>query len=530
MGSKKLQVWLPALFSLVMVLGMFIGYQLRETSGSSSFLSSNRKTSVQEVMDLIRTKYVDAVKIDSISELAIEELLTHLDPHSIYIPPTDVKSVNEDLMGNFQGIGVEFQMFDDTVNIVNVLKDGPSDKAGVQIGDKIILVNDTVKMAGVSIKPDAIRKYLRGGENSKVNVTFLRDGQLKKIEITRGNIPVSTIDAAYMIDATIGFIRINKFGDKTYEEFMQNLEKLQKRGMQQLILDLRGNGGGLMNEAVDIADEFLEGNKLIVYTEGNKAPRYEYKCKRDGLFEKGKLVVLVDETSASASEVLSGALQDWDRATIIGRRTFGKGLVQQQFQLGNGGAVRLTVSRYYSPLGRNIQKPYSNKSRKEYNEELIERYHDGEVVKGDSLKSKGPSFKTPAGRIVYGGGGITPDIFVGADTSFLNEQMASIYKKNSLSKFVYAYYLENKSYFKAFSSVESLVQKFVPSEKEWFRFNDFIKKDSLSLNKASIELKNDVLEQIQELMAKQLFKTEGYFEVMNKRDNIVQRAILVFKN
>jgi carboxyl-terminal processing protease len=530
MGSKKLQVWLPALFSLVMVVGMFIGYQLRETSGSSNFLNSSRKTSVQEVMDLIRTKYVDAVKIDSINELAIEDLLTHLDPHSVYIPPTDVKAVNEDLMGNFQGIGVEFQMFDDTVNIVNVLKDGPSDKAGVQIGDKIILVNDTVKLAGVSIKPDAIRKYLRGEDNSKVNITFFRDGQLKKIEITRGNIPVSTIDAAYMIDDSIGFIRINKFGDKTYEEFMQNLEKLQKKGMQQLILDLRGNGGGLMNEAVDIADEFLEGNKLIVYTEGNKAPRYEYKCKRDGLFEKGKLVVLIDETSASASEVLSGALQDWDRATIIGRRTFGKGLVQQQFQLGNGGALRLTVSRYYSPLGRNIQKPYFNKSRKEYNEEIIERYHDGEVVKGDSLKSKGPAFKTPAGRTVYGGGGITPDIFVAADTSFLNKQMAGIYKKNSMSKFVYTYFLENKTYFKAFSSVESLILQFVPSEKEWLRFNDFIKKDSLSLNKVAVEQKNYILKQIQELMVKQLFKTEGYFEAMNKKDNIVQRGLLAFKN
>lgn len=525
MGSKKLQVWLPALFSLVMVLGMFIGYQLRETSGSSSFLSSGRKTSVQEVMDLIRTKYVDAVKVDSISEVAIEELLTHLDPHSIYIPPTEVKAINDDLMGNFQGIGVEFQMFDDTVNIVNVLKDGPSEKAGVQIGDKIIAVNDTVKLAGVSMKADAIRKYLRGGINSKVNVTFLRDGQLKKIEITRGTIPVSTIDAAYMIDATVGFIRINKFGDRTYEEFMQNLEQLQKKGMQQLILDLRGNGGGLMNEAVDIADEFLEGNKLIVYTEGKNAPRYEYKCKRDGLFEKGKLVVLVDETSASASEVLSGALQDWDRATIIGRRTFGKGLVQQQFQLNNGGALRLTVSRYFSPLGRNIQKPYSNKSRKEYDEELLERYHDGEIVKGDSLKSKGPSFKTPGGRTVYGGGGIMPDIFVSADTGFLNNTMSALYKKNLVSKFVYNYFIQNKNNFKSYASADVLYQQFKPSEKEWNLFAAFVKKDSLSLSSINNSLKNELMHQMQELMAKQLFKTEGYFEIINKRDSAVLKAV-----
>lgn len=529
MSSKKLQIWLPILFSLVMVVGMFIGYNLREHSGNVSFLSSGKKGSVQEVMDLIRSKYVDDVKVDSIGELAIEEILTHLDPHSLYIPPVYVKTVNDDLMGNFQGIGVEFQMFDDTVNVINVMKDGPSEKAGILIGDKIIKVNDTIQLAGVKIKADDIRKYLRGEENSKVSITVLRNNQFKKIEITRGIIPVSTIDAAYLIEPTIGYIRINKFGEKTYEEFMENLEKLQKKQMKSLILDLRGNGGGLMNEAVDIADEFLNDNKLIVYTEGSKAPRFEYKCKRDGLFEEGKLVVLVDETSASASEVLSGALQDWDRATIIGRRTFGKGLVQQQFNLSNGGAVRLTVARYYSPLGRNIQKPYTNKSRKEYEEELTERYTDGELVKGDSLKFVTTSFKTPNGRIVYGGGGITPDVFVPVDTTLVVREMNKLYRKNTMGKFVYNYYTTRMPFFNQMKTSADFKNQYSVTDGDWKQLVEFAQKDSIQLSNVSGNSKQYLMNQFKSLLSKQLFRSEGYYEVSNASDSVVLKAISEIK-
>lgn len=525
MSSKKLQIWLPALFSLVMVLGMFIGYNLREHSGNVSFLSSGKKNSVQEVLDLIRNKYVDPVKVDSIGEFAIEELLTHLDPHSIYIPPIHVKAVNDDLSGNFQGIGVEFQVFDDTVNVINVIKNGPSEKAGVMMGDKIIKVNDSIVIAGVKIDADDIRKYLRGEENSKVNITVLRGNTLKKIEITRGNIPVSTIDAAYMIEPTIGFIRINKFGERTYEEFMENLEKLQKEKMQSLILDLRGNGGGLMNEAVDIADEFLSEDKLIVYTEGNKSSRYEYKCKRDGLFEKGKLTILVDETSASASEVLAGALQDWDRATIIGRRTFGKGLVQQQFGLSNGGALRLTVSRYFSPLGRNIQKPYTNKSRKEYEDELLERYSDGELVKGDSMKNVGPSFKTPAGRTVYGGGGITPDIFIAVDSSYLSDEVNTLFRKNTMSKFVYNYYIINQSILNKNKTAKEAINQINILKKDWDDLVYFANRDSLQLRNISLASQDYILKQFKALLVKQIFRNQGYFEAINKTDKAVLKAI-----
>jgi carboxyl-terminal processing protease len=348
---------------------------------------------------------------DSINQLAANELLSHLDPHSVYIPADKLKEVNEELMGNFQGIGVEFQILEDTVHVMHVVEGGPSEKAGLQVGDRMLKVDDSIQVAGKKISSDAIRKLLRGPADTKVNLQVLRGNEKKNVTITQGSDTVSPIDAVYMINAETGYLRINKFAERTYEAFMQGMEKLQKQGMKQLILDLRGNGGGLMKEATDIADEFLSEDKLIVYTEGEHVQRYNYKCKRDGIFETGKLEVLIDESTASASEVLAGALQDWDRATIIGRRSFGKGLVQQQFQLTDGSAVRLTIARYYSPLGRNIQKPYS-KGKALYEEELVERFHNGEVVKGDTSKPAGKAYKTPGGRTVYGGGGITPDVFV----------------------------------------------------------------------------------------------------------------------
>lgn len=354
MGNKKLQVWLPLLFAMIMVVGMVIGYQLKGKTLGNRFLSLNKRNSLQELVELIKSRYVDKLSPDSINQLAAGQLLSLLDPHSVYIPAMDLKEVNEELMGNFQGIGVEFQLFNDTLNVMNVMEGGPAARANVQVGDKFIKVNDSITIAGKKLRADDVRKLLRGAMNTNVKVQVLRGNETVDITITRGTIMVPTVDAAYMIEAGTGYIRINKFGERTYEEFMQSLEKLQKQGMKQLVLDLRGNGGGLLKEATDIADEFLSGDKMIVYTEGSHVPRFEYHCKRDGLFETGKLVVLIDETSASASEVLSGALQDWDRATIVGRRSFGKGLVQQQFQLSDGSAVRLTVARYFTPDRKSV--------------------------------------------------------------------------------------------------------------------------------------------------------------------------------
>ena len=529
MGSKKLQVWLPLLLAVIMTVGMWLGYQLREnTSGASGFSTNTRSNSLQEILNLVQNKYVDTVSIDSLKETAINEMLAHLDPHSVYIPARELQEVNEDMQGNFMGIGVEFQIFNDTVNIVNVIEDGPSFKAGVQVGDKIIKVNDTSLIAGIKIKADEVKKYLRGEGGSKVNITVLRNSKLERITIERGIIPLPSVDVMYMIDSTTGFIHINKFSETTYPEFMAAMEKLQKQHLQKLVLDLRGNGGGVLKEAADIADEFLDNDKMIVYTQGSKVPKAEYRCSKDGIFETGKLAVLVDETSASASEILSGALQDWDRATIIGRRTFGKGLVQQQFPLSDGGAVRITVARYYTPLGRNIQKPY-DKGLDNYEDELMQRFHDGEVVHGDTAAPKGPAFKTKAGHIVYGGGGITPDIFIAFDTTTQPRQVLQMYMKGTLNNFVYQYYVNNRAYLQTVKTPEDLYQQFKPGAKEWQQLTEFAKKDTIDLSTINTAAKADILEKIQSLMARQVWRAEGYYEVSNETDPMIKKALEVLK-
>jgi carboxyl-terminal processing protease len=525
MVNKKLQVWLPLLFAIVMTVGMWIGYKLREdTGGVSGFLNNTRSSSVQEIIGLIQDKYVDTVAVDSLKENAINEMLARLDPHSIYIPARELQDVNEDLQGNFQGIGVEFQIFNDTVNIVNVIADGPSFKAGVQVGDKIVKVNDSVQVASVKIKPADIKKLLRGEGGSKVKLTVLRDNKPTTLIIERGTIPLPSVDVAYMMAPGQGFIHINKFSETTYPEFMQAMEKLQKQNLQELILDLRGNGGGILQEAVDIADEFLDEDKMIVYTKGGHVPPAEYHCKKDGVFEKGKLTVLVDETSASASEILAGALQDWDRAKIIGRRTFGKGLVQQQFNLSDGGALRLTVARYYTPLGRNIQKPYTSNNREAYEDELIQRFHDGEVVHGDTSAPVGPPFQTKGGHIVYGGGGITPDIFVPFDTTSQPDQILQLYIKGTLNNFVYRYYMQNKTALQELKTPVDLYNTFRPGDKEWQQLTTFAKHDSIDLSTLSAKAKNDLLQKFPAQLARQIWRSEGFYEVSNETDPMIKKA------
>jgi carboxyl-terminal processing protease len=327
-----------------------------------------------------------------------------------------------------------------------------------------------------------------------------------------------------MLDASIGYIRLNKFSETTYEEFMQGLEELKEKKMEKLILDLRGNGGGILGEAVSIADEFLDNSKLIVYTRGNKTTKEVFEAQREGLFEKGKLVVLVDELSASASEVVAGALQDWDRAVIIGRRSFGKGLVQEQYPLSDGSALRLTVARYYTPLGRSIQKPY-DKGVDEYNNELYERFHNGEVLKGDSAKSiLGPAFKTPAGHTVYGGGGITPDIFVGLDSLLLVSDISDIYPDNSLNIFLYQFYLDNQKELTSYKSPSEYSQRF-DSEKLWTALVDFAKKDRVNMGAITQGYRPIFLQRLKANLARQMWRTEGFYEVWNTTDPAVKRAV-----
>ena len=522
---KKIQVWIPLLFSIIMILGMLIGYRLHGNVSPRGFLKTRRQAPVQEVIDLVNQKYVDSVSADTLGTNAIQGLLAHLDPHSIYIPAAELGEVNEDLQGNFEGIGVEFQIFDDTVNVVNVLANGPSEKAGLQVGDKFLKVNDSV-VAGNGIDADRIKRLLRGPGSSEVEITLLRANKQEKINITRGTIPSPSVDVAYLISKGTGYLRLNRFSETTHAEFVQAMLKLEQEGMQKLILDLRGNGGGVLQEAVAIADDFLDQDKLIVYTQGINSPKVEYHCRVDGLFEKGQLILLVDEGTASASEILAGALQDWDRATIIGRRTFGKGLVQEQYQLSDGSALRLTVARYYTPLGRSIQKPYNKDDHDAYNEEVMSRFHDGEMLHGDtSAKHPGPAYKTLGGHIVYGGGGITPDIFVAFDTSRLNRNVTALYLNNTLTRYLYTYYIQHKADFNKFSSPAAFDSGFHDEEKVWKGLVAYAAKDTIDIGSIPARDKQVLLERIRALLARQVWRLEGYFEIANVDDVVINKAL-----
>ncbi len=521
---KKLNVWIPLLFAVAMVIGMFIGFRLYPNTISGGFLKTARLNRVQEVLNIVKWKYVDTVDTDSMSDEAIQGILTHLDPHSYFIPADDRVEMNEDLQGNFEGIGIEFQIISDTVNVTNVLAGGPSDKAGLQIGDQFLTVNDSV-VAATHITAERIKHILRGPGASTVHTSMFRNGKVLSVTIARGTIPLPALDAAYMLTPETGYIRINKFSRTTYQEFMDALTALEKKGLKKLVLDIRGNGGGFVDEAVNMADEFLGNGELIVYTEGVHSPRKEYNALKPGSFETGKLVLLVDEGTASASEILAGALQDWDRATIIGRRTFGKGLVQEPFSLSDGSELRLVIARYYTPLGRSIQKPY-NKGRDAYNEEVMDRYHNGELIHGDtSSKHPGPVFKTKSGKIVYGGGGITPDIFIGLDTNTLSTDITSLYANGTINQFVYSYYVRHNSFFHQFKTPDAFDKGFNDQAALWNELNRFAKKDTISLENVSAGDRQILQDRIKAMFARMIWRTEGYYEIMNEHDPVVKKAL-----
>ena len=525
MRNKKLQVWLPLLFSAVMIAGMFFGFNLhKETGSNKGFFEAEKRNSLQEAIDLIQLKYVDSVHIDSLEGTAINQIMNELDPHSVYIPPANLQEVNEDLAGKFEGIGVEFNIFSDTVNILYVIPGGPGDKAGLQIGDKLLKANDS-SLVAKNLESDYVKKMIRGERGTKTILRILRDNQLLSLPVVRDMIPVSAVDASYMIDKETGYIKLDKFSDHTYIDFMRSLENLQKQGLKMLILDLRGNGGGFMNEAVNIADEFLDDDKLIVYTQGLNSPKREYRAKRPGIFETGKLTVLVDELTASASEVLAGALQDWDRATIIGRRTFGKGLVQEQYPLSDGSAIRLTVARYYTPLGRSIQRPY-NKGKKVYMDEIWNRYSNGEDLYADSNKvSNGKEYKTRKGKIVYGGGGIMPDVFVPLDTTTFQHNISKLLIDGSVNSYVYHYYLQHKSEIQQYTSALDYTEHFKNDDELWNQFVKYAVKDSVNLKTISSKDKEPLQKRLKAYLARFRWRNDGFYEVLNTDDTVVKKAL-----
>jgi carboxyl-terminal processing protease len=526
-NKTRIQVWLPLLFALTMIVGMWVGFSLSSNMGaggsSGMFSRSSASTSLQEILDLIRKRYVDTVNIPAITDSAIEGVLGQLDPHSAYIPASDLAEVNEDLDGGFPGIGIEFNLLGDTMNVVSVVSGGPSERAGLRIGDQFLKVGDSV-IVGKRINNETIRKMLRGPEGSQVTVTIWRNGQRKQVTITRGLIPLNSLDAAYLLDPRTGYIKLNKFSATTYQEFMQALDSLKGKGMKQLVLDLRDNGGGYMEQAVKIADEFLDDNKLIVYTQGINSPKKEYKADHPGLFEKGKLVVLIDEGTASASEILTGSLQDWDRATIIGRRSFGKGLVQEQYSLSDGAALRLTIARYYTPLGRCIQKSYA-KGIKVYEDDLLNRIHDGELLNADSNKvALGKAYITPLGKKVYGGGGIMPDIFVPFDTTEYSPVITRLYRHNTLADFVYRYYINNRASLDKYKGPEAFAKDGSGDAALWSALVRFAGRDSVQLQYVPAKDKDMLLLRTRSLLAHQIWQMEGFYIVYNQDDPMVRKA------
>jgi len=522
--NKKLQVWLPLILSVVMIGGMFFGFKLHQQTGSrDGFFKTDKRTALQEALNLIQDRYVDSVKMDTLQNDAINDVMNHLDPHSVFIPASNVSEMNEDLIGNFQGIGIEFGIFEDTVHVLYVVPNGPSDKAGLHIGDKILKVNDS-SIISKTLPSTDIRKMIRGAGGSKVKLTVVRDATVQYYDVTRGTIPLPSLDAAYLVQPGTGYIKLNKFSETTYSEFMKAMEDLQKKGLQKLILDLRGNGGGFISQATNIADEFLDGDKLIVYTEGTNIKRQDYRASKEGVFEKGSLVVLVDELTASASEILAGALQDWDRATIIGRRTFGKGLVQEQYGLTDGSAIRLTVARYYTPSGRSIQRPY-DRGKKVYMEELYNRYENGEMLTADSIHfSKDRPYKTNGGKTVYGGGGIMPDVFVSIDTSLFTRSVTKLYLEGRFNNFVYKYYIHHIPEFNQYKTPGELAGRFQDVSDAWNQLVGYAMKDSINLTKVPEIDKRNIQNRIKAYLARLKWRTQGYYEVYNVYDPMVKKA------
>ena len=528
MPQKKYQVWLPLLFSLVMITGMYMGYRMRDTLPGRSFFYTEKPSSIREITDLLNNRYVDSVNVKTLTDTAIAAILSKLDPHSTFIPPNELRQINEEISGNFVGIGIEYNIISDSLNVVNVLPGGPSDKAGLKTGDILLFAGDS-SISGHKISGERIRNMLRGNEGSTVKITLLRNGKKQQTEVARGNIPITSIDAAYMMNSNTGYLKLNKFSSKTYKEFMTALMPLKKRGMTNIVLDLRGNGGGVLDQAIEIADEFLDGDKLITFTEGLHSPKKEYRCRREGQFEKGKLAVLADEGTASASEVLMGALQDWDRATIIGRRSFGKGLVQEQYDLRDRSALRLTVARYFTPIGRSIQRSYK-KGSKLYYQEIANRYSDGEMITSDSVKNDTAKiYRSQGGKKLYANGGISPDYFIAADTSRLSLTTAKIYSRGTLNDFGYKYYKLHTSELMQYKTASQFIQSYNISENDWKYFESLAQEDSITVNAITTKEKKYIESVLKSSIARQLFRNAGFFEALNEKDKFIMKALEVMK-
>lgn len=526
---------LAVLGAMIMALGMYIGSGLNDDIGLRSAFDSpfsfRKSDKLEEIMKLIEERYVDSIDFTELEQNALGEILKYLDPHSSYIPASEFKRMNAKLKGRFDGIGVEFRMQDDTVLAIRVERGGPAAEAGIMAGDKILAVDGKV-LSGVGMTNGSVVNLIRGPEGTSVHleVKRYRNPEILEFEVRRGKVPINSVETSFMLNEDTGYIKINRFAASTHDEFTMAVGELQDEGMENMVLDLRSNGGGLLSQAIAIADEFLTRRQLIVYTEGYNYPKEEFFATANGVFEEGELVVLVNEGTASASEVLSGALQDLDRATLIGRRSFGKGLVQRQTTFPDGSALRLTIARYYTPLGRSIQKPY-DKGTDVYFQELNRRALSGELYSLDSMDIDFPdSLKvvTAAGKVLYGGGGIMPDIFVPVDTVGLTAFYRDLYANDLVYDFTYRYIEDRIDSLSAYRELDEFTASFELADSAFASLLSLAADGQLSVSPAEVEASAPLLKnQVKALIARRFWADRGFYKVTLTRDEAVQEALAV---
>ncbi|HAH25346.1 MAG TPA: peptidase S41 [Prolixibacteraceae bacterium] len=527
MKNTKFSVYIPFLLALAVVVGMLIGNRLSRNSGAHQTVSSQSGSNkLDAIVELIHSSYVDSISTDTLVERAIPKLLKSLDPHTAYIPAKELGGVEEEMRGNFGGIGVQFSIQNDTVMVVDVISGGPSSKVGILPGDRIVTVNDTL-LAGKGLKNEKVLAKLRGEKGTKVNVGVKRKGykDLFGFDIVRGDIPIYSVDVSYMINPTTGFIKVSRFGEHTYEEFMDGMKKLDQQGMKNVIVDLRGNPGGYLNAVIKMVNEFLDKGELIVYTQGNSQPRKTFNADSKGTYRDKGIEVLIDDFSASASEIFAGAIQDNDRGWILGRRSFGKGLVQEQIPFNDGSALRLTVARYYTPSGRCIQKPY-DKGTDAYYKDFMDRAVHGQFQKVDSTLSKDTTkYSTLAGRIVRGGGGIMPDYFIPADTLGFSPYYSKVTQKGLVYQFALDYADSNRKILSKLSN-SSDFEKYFQHEDILPQFVAFAAKKGVAANNGDLKVSSALIDnQVKAYIARNIIGEEGFYPIIKNIDKVLQEAV-----
>ena len=524
--------FIPFLLAICLIAGIAIGtFYANHFSGNKLGIINTSSNKLNALLRIIDDQYVDTVNMSELVEEAMPQILSELDPHSSYIPAKDLEAVNADLKGSFSGIGIQFTIQNDTIHVNSVIQGGPSEKVGLMAGDRIVEVDDSAFVGKIVTNSEAMKR-LKGEKGSKVKLGVYRPGEKDLLHFTviRGNIPVKSIDAAYMINEKVGYIKVNKFGETTYPELLIALAKLNQKNCEGLIVDLRGNTGGYMAAAIQMVNEFLPNNRLIVYTQGRKSPREDYNSNGTGSNQKMPLVVLVDEGSASASEIFAGAIQDNDRGTIVGRRSFGKGLVQQPIEFSDGSAIRLTIARYYTPSGRCIQKPYEKGKESEYELDLLTRYEHGEFFSADSIKQDETEvYHTRLGRPVYGGGGIMPDIFVPQDTTGMTSYFRMAANRGLIIRYTFDYTDQNRSTLQKYDTPQKM--------EAYLKKQNLLNKFAAWAEKKGLKRRNNLMMKSRNLFEMGLYGNiiynmlgmEAYVEYLNESDKTVLKAVEILE-